>query len=103
MRASLIQIAVDPDESVEDRRVRAASLVVAQQGADLVVLPELWPVGAFAYTAFEAEAELLEGPTHEVMAKAAAEAGTWLHMRLLRRTGGRRHPVQHQPGLLAPG
>ncbi|MCX4486044.1 carbon-nitrogen family hydrolase [Streptomyces anulatus] len=79
MRASLIQIAVDPDESVEDRRVRAASLVVAQQGADLVVLPELWPVGAFAYTAFEAEAELLEGPTHEVMAKAAAEAGTWLH------------------------
>ncbi|MFD0040960.1 carbon-nitrogen family hydrolase [Streptomyces anulatus] len=79
MRASLIQIAVDPDESVEDRRVRAASLVVAQQGADLVVLPELWPVGAFAYTAFEAEAEPLEGPTHEVMAKAAAEAGTWLH------------------------
>ncbi|MEV7113907.1 carbon-nitrogen family hydrolase [Streptomyces anulatus] len=79
MRASLIQIAVDPDESVEDRRVRAASLVVAQRGADLVVLPELWPVGAFAYTAFEAEAEPLEGPTHEVMAKAAAEAGTWLH------------------------
>ncbi|MGQ4712270.1 carbon-nitrogen family hydrolase [Streptomyces anulatus] len=79
MRASLIQIAVDPDESVEDRRVRAASLVVAQRGADLVVLPELWPVGAFAYTAFEEEAEPLEGPTHEVMAKAAAEAGTWLH------------------------
>ncbi|WP_217221991.1 carbon-nitrogen family hydrolase [Streptomyces anulatus] len=79
MRASLIQIAVDPDESVEDRRARAASLVVAQRGADLVVLPELWPVGAFAYTAFEAEAEPLEGPTHEVMAKAAAEAGTWLH------------------------
>ncbi|MFI2117300.1 carbon-nitrogen family hydrolase [Streptomyces rubiginosohelvolus] len=79
MRASLIQIAVDPDESVEARRVRAASLVVAQRGADLVVLPELWPVGAFAYTAFESEAEPLEGPTHEAMAKAAAEAGVWLH------------------------
>lgn len=79
MRASLIQIAVDPDESVDARRARAASLVVAQHGADLVVLPELWPVGAFAYTAFEAEAEPLEGPTHEAMAKAAAEAGVWLH------------------------
>ncbi|MEU4178631.1 carbon-nitrogen family hydrolase [Streptomyces sp. NPDC026589] len=79
MRASLIQIAVDPDESVDARRARAASLVVAQRGADLVVLPELWPVGAFAYTAFEAEAEPLEGPTHEVMVKAAVEAGTWLH------------------------
>ncbi|MXG27393.1 nitrilase-related carbon-nitrogen hydrolase [Streptomyces sp. YIM 132580] len=79
MRASLIQIAVDPDESVEARRERAASLVVAQRGVDLVVLPELWPVGAFAYTLFEQEAEPLQGPTHEVMAKAAAEAGVWLH------------------------
>ncbi|MFF7256895.1 carbon-nitrogen family hydrolase [Streptomyces microflavus] len=79
MRASLIQIAVDPDESVEARRQRAASLVVARRGSDLVVLPELWPVGAFAYTVFEEEAEPLRGPTHEVMAKAAAEAGVWLH------------------------
>ncbi|MFF1922264.1 carbon-nitrogen family hydrolase [Streptomyces sp. NPDC058221] len=79
MRASLIQIAVDPDESVNSRRGRAASLIAAQRGADLVVLPELWPVGAFAYTEFEAEAEPLLGPTHEVMAKAAADAGVWLH------------------------
>ncbi|MFE3717918.1 carbon-nitrogen family hydrolase [Streptomyces cyaneofuscatus] len=79
MRASLIQIAVDPDESVEARRERAASLVVGQRGSDLVVLPELWPVGAFAYTVFEQEAEPLQGPTHDVMAKAAAEAGVWLH------------------------
>ncbi|MFE2290812.1 carbon-nitrogen family hydrolase [Streptomyces sp. NPDC059452] len=79
MRASLIQIAVDPDESVEARRERAASLVVAQRGSDLVVLPELWPVGAFAYTVFEQEAEPLQGPTHTAMAKAAAEAGVWLH------------------------
>ncbi|MEW2066568.1 carbon-nitrogen family hydrolase [Streptomyces sp. NPDC007346] len=79
MRASLIQIAVDPDESVAARRERAASLVVAQRGSDLVVLPELWPVGAFAHTAFEQEAEPLQGPTHDAMAKAAAEAGVWLH------------------------
>ncbi|MFB4423315.1 carbon-nitrogen family hydrolase [Streptomyces sp. QL37] len=79
MHASLIQIAVNPDESVNSRRERAASLVVAQRGADLVLLPELWPVGAFAYTAFADEAEPLQGPTHDVMAKAAAEAGVWLH------------------------
>ncbi|MFF4163926.1 carbon-nitrogen family hydrolase [Streptomyces sp. NPDC001741] len=79
MHASLIQIAVNPDESVNSRRERAASLVVAQRGADLVVLPELWPVGAFAYTVFADEAEPLSGPTHDIMAKAAAEAGVWLH------------------------
>ncbi|MEU9762105.1 carbon-nitrogen family hydrolase [Streptomyces sp. NPDC047987] len=79
MRASLIQIAVDPDESVDSRRQRAASLVSAQRGADLVVLPELWPVGAFAYDSFQGEAEPLQGPTHAIMAKAAADAGVWLH------------------------
>ncbi|MFD8824666.1 carbon-nitrogen family hydrolase [Streptomyces sp. NPDC059605] len=79
MRASLIQIAVDPDESVDSRRRRAASLVASRRGADLVVLPELWPVGAFSYTEFEKEAEPLRGPTHDVMAKAAADAGVWLH------------------------
>ncbi|WP_340377567.1 carbon-nitrogen family hydrolase [Streptomyces sp. SS7] len=80
MRASLIQIAVDEGESVESRRGRAASLVREQAGAaDLVVLPELWTTGAFAYEVFADEAEPLEGPTHEAMAKAASDAGVWLH------------------------
>ena len=80
MRASLIQIRVDDDESVNSRRLRAASMVREQAGsADLVVLPELWTTGAFAYESFETEAEPLEGPTYEAMAKAASDAGVWLH------------------------
>ncbi|WP_327724491.1 carbon-nitrogen family hydrolase [Streptomyces europaeiscabiei] len=79
MRASLIQIGVDEDESVESRRRRVASLVRDQTDADLVVLPELWTTGAFAYESFTAEAEPLQGPTYEAMAKAASDAGVWLH------------------------
>ncbi|MET8665048.1 carbon-nitrogen family hydrolase [Streptomyces tendae] len=79
MRASLIQIAVNEDETVEARRLRAAALVREQAGADLVVLPELWTTGAFAFEEFEAAAEPLRGPTHEAMAKAASDAGVWLH------------------------
>ncbi|MGW2644238.1 carbon-nitrogen family hydrolase [Streptomyces sp. NPDC001393] len=79
MRASLIQIAVNEDESVDTRRQRVAALVREQAGADLVVLPELWTTGAFAYEEFGREAEPLEGPTYEVMAKAASDAGVWLH------------------------
>ncbi|MFE7168886.1 carbon-nitrogen family hydrolase [Streptomyces sp. NPDC057616] len=79
MRASLLQIDVNEDESVESRRRRVASLVSEQAGADLVVLPELWTTGAFAYQAFADEAEPLDGPTHEAMAKAASDAGVWLH------------------------
>lgn len=79
MRASLIQIAVDEGESVASRRLRVASLVRDQAGADLVVLPELWTTGAFAFEEFGREAEPLEGPTYELMAKAASDAGVWLH------------------------
>ncbi|MYZ40065.1 nitrilase-related carbon-nitrogen hydrolase, partial [Streptomyces sp. MnatMP-M17] len=80
MRASLIQIAVDPYESVDARRQRAAALVRRQRGlAELVVLPELWPVGAFAYESFAQEAEAVDGPTFEAMSKAASDAGVWLH------------------------
>jgi predicted amidohydrolase len=79
VRASLLQIGVDEGESVDSRRRRVASLVREQAGADLVVLPELWTTGAFAYESFTAEAEPLDGPTHEAMAEAAADAGVWLH------------------------
>ncbi|MFF7488262.1 carbon-nitrogen family hydrolase [Streptomyces luteogriseus] len=79
MRASVIQIAVNEDESVEARRRRVAAMVREQAGSDLVVLPELWTTGAFAYEAFGSEAEPLEGPTYEAMAKAASDAGVWLH------------------------
>ncbi|MFF5439914.1 carbon-nitrogen family hydrolase [Streptomyces achromogenes] len=79
MRASLIQAAVDEGEPVGSRRRRLAALVREQSGADLVVLPELWTTGAFAYEEFGREAEPLEGPTYEVMAEAASDAGVWLH------------------------
>lgn len=44
-----------------------------------MVLPELWTTGAFAYESFATEAETLDGATAEVMAKAASDAGVWLH------------------------
>ncbi|MEU3241211.1 MULTISPECIES: carbon-nitrogen family hydrolase [unclassified Streptomyces] len=79
MRASLLQIDVKAAESVDSRRRRVAALVREQAGVDLVVLPELWTTGAFAYESFATEAETLEGETAEVMAKAASDAGVWLH------------------------
>ncbi|QYX78773.1 carbon-nitrogen family hydrolase [Streptomyces akebiae] len=79
MRASLIQIGVDEDESVDSRRRRVAALVRDQDDADLVVLPELWTTGAFAFESFAEAAEPLEGATYEAMAKAASDTGVWLH------------------------
>ncbi|MGW1072227.1 carbon-nitrogen family hydrolase [Streptomyces sp. NPDC002537] len=79
MRVSLIQIDVADGESAGARRARAARLVREQRGSDLVVLPELWHVGAFAYESFTTEAEPLDGPTAGAMAEAARDARVWLH------------------------
>ncbi|MGW3986073.1 nitrilase-related carbon-nitrogen hydrolase [Streptomyces sp. NPDC004830] len=79
MRAALLQIAVRPGEPAEERRLRAAALVREQRTADLVMLPELWTVGAFAFEAFAAHAEPLDGPTARAMGAAAADAQVWLH------------------------
>jgi predicted amidohydrolase len=87
VHASLLQIAVEPDETVDSRRRRVSALVREQRGADLVVLPELWTVGAFAYESFAEEAESVRaegaepaaGPTLAAMSEAAGDAGVWLH------------------------
>lgn len=79
VRASLIQIDVSDVEPPAERRARVAALVRAQEGADLVVLPELWPLGGFAYDAWSDGAEPLDGPTAEAMSAAARAAGVWLH------------------------
>ena len=79
MRASLLQLSVDSSESADERRHRAASLVRGRAGDDLVVLPELWTAGAWAYDRWDHDAEGVDGPTAEVMSAAARQAGTWLH------------------------
>jgi predicted amidohydrolase len=49
VRVDVIQLGYGDDESPADRTRRVAALVRARQGADLVVLPELWPQGGFSY------------------------------------------------------
>lgn len=79
MRASLIQLSVEASETAEERRRRAAALVLERAGDDLVMLPEMWTVGAWDYDAWADGAEAVDGPTAEAMSAAARTAGVWLH------------------------
>ena len=80
MRASLIQLAYDDDEPLDARVDRAADLVRAQTGSDLVLLPELWPQGGFAYRSWADQAQPMDGPVVESMRRAAADLGATVHM-----------------------
>jgi predicted amidohydrolase len=80
MRAALIQLDVSESESIGDRVSRTMGLVdQASVGSDLVVLPELWNVGAFNVEGARAHAESLDGPLVERLAQAAAQNSVWLH------------------------
>ncbi len=76
---ALLQVGITDDESVPDRvaRVLAWTREVAA-GHDLVVLPELWPTGAFATDLMATHAEPLGGPLCSALAQVAADTGTWV-------------------------
>lgn len=79
MRVALVQLAYADEESPAARTARAADLVRAQAGADLVVLPELWAPTGFGYADWAERAEPVAGPTISAMQEAARDAGVTLH------------------------
>lgn len=79
MKVALVQLGYTDDEPAESRTQRAVELVRAQEGADLVLLPELWHAGAFSFRAWEERAETLDGPVATAMAQAARDAHLVLH------------------------
>jgi predicted amidohydrolase len=79
MRIALIQLGYDDEEPVADRVTRVADLVRDQAGHDLVVLPELWAPGGFAYQEWAGRAEPIDGPVASAMSAAARDAGAMVH------------------------
>ncbi|MFI1379875.1 carbon-nitrogen family hydrolase [Embleya sp. NPDC020886] len=63
MRIALVQVASGADEAPDARRARVGRMVADARGADLVVLPELWAAGYFAFDAYADRAESLSGAT----------------------------------------
>ena len=79
MRIAVIQLGYDDQEPVVDRVARVAGIVRAQAGHDLVVLPELWAAGGFAYKRWDERAEPVDGPVARAMSDAARDAAVMLH------------------------
>ena len=79
MRVTLIQTAVDGRLPLAERVAGVAAQVRECRGADLVLLPELWATGYFAFDDYAATAEPLDGPTATALAAAARDAGVTLH------------------------
>lgn len=79
MKVALVQLAYGDDETVAERVDRVAELVRSQAGHDLVVLPELWAAGGFAYPTWEQRADTTHGAISRAMSEAARHAQVTLH------------------------
>jgi predicted amidohydrolase len=86
---------LDGGDAATAERVRAAVAGIedaAAAGAELVVLPELWPVGFHHFGHYLGAAEDLTGPTVSALAGAARRAGCWVYGgTLVERSGGGDH------------
>lgn len=75
-----MQLAIDNGEYVDDRVGRALALAeLATARADLVLLPEMWPTGAFNVELGIANAQPIDGPLVDALSKVAARSATWIH------------------------
>ena len=79
MRVCLIQLDVSLGAPMPERLAHATELIGRCAGADLVVLPELWAHGAWAFDDWAELAEPLHGPTLDALSAAAKSAGVRLH------------------------
>ena len=80
MRIALVQVASPGSESTPERRSRVADLLHAAAGADLIVLPELWDVGYFAFDRYGDESQPSAGPTVTALAEVARALGAFVHV-----------------------
>jgi predicted amidohydrolase len=79
MRVTLIQTEIDGSRPMAERVAGVVEQVAARAGDDLVLLPELWATGYFAFDDYAATAEPLDGPLVRALGAAAARAAVTLH------------------------
>ncbi|MBK0420648.1 carbon-nitrogen family hydrolase [Leucobacter sp. CSA2] len=77
---ALVQVASPDSESRDERIARVEALLLANPGADVYVLPELWSAGYFSFDAYDALAESLDGPTVAMGRRVAAALDAWIHL-----------------------
>lgn len=79
VRVALLQLGISDDEPVAERIPRV--LAMAEEVAadhDVIILPELWPIGAFAVELVPVHAEPLEGPLCRALGRVASATGAWV-------------------------
>jgi len=79
VRIASIQLEMT-DRPKEKNVEHALSVIDRVPAADLILLPEIWPCGFFAFERYAAESEVLDGPTVSAFRRKAADRGCHIVM-----------------------
>ena len=73
-KVASIQFCIHDEESKEERYARVSDLIDKAEGAQLVLLPEMWNIGFLSFDNYETWCESVDGPTARFLsAKAKAK------------------------------
>ncbi len=90
MKIGIIQLAIDDSKSKREKLEYVGKMIDGLRGTDLVVLPEVWNLGFFAFADYRSQSEPLQGETISFLSSRAAENGCYIFTgSLIERRGDR--------------
>lgn len=78
MKVASIQLSISGAGSKAETVERALRMMDDCAGCDLILLPELWNIGFFAFDKYVSESEPIDGPTASAVGRKARELGAWV-------------------------
>lgn len=78
MKIASIQLSIADDIPKKDMVDRALRMMDECAGSDLILLPELWNIGFFAFDKYISESEPIDGYTAKAVGGKARELGAWV-------------------------
>ncbi|WP_419880461.1 carbon-nitrogen family hydrolase [Peribacillus sp. B-H-3] len=79
MKITSVQVEIKDNESKEERIQRVSGILDGLEGQDLILLPEIWATGYFAFDSYRKEAETLDGPFVQHFSEKAKQLGAYIH------------------------
>ena len=79
MRIASIQLEIRDGRNKEETIGYALEMMGKAEGSDLILLPEIWNIGFFAYDQYVAESEPLDGLTATAISQKAKELGAYVY------------------------
>jgi predicted amidohydrolase len=78
MKIASIQLEMTDNRTKEETISYALDMIDKCKGSDLIILPELWNIGFFAYDEYWSESEPVDGPTACAISKKAKELSAYI-------------------------